>query len=98
MAKRSVCKVAGMDFCYHNTYNSKNIFDLFGVKLSTHFIQFAPLNNYFLTKIASLTHKMLKMFCEVMCIFTTAKNHTNNFADTSFGPDYCILNGHLKKT
>ena len=25
----------------------------------------------------------------IICIFTEAKNHTSNFADSPFGPDYC---------
>ena len=32
--------------------------------------------------------KMVVNIFEIICIFTAVKNHTSNFADTSFGPDY----------
>ena len=55
----------------------------------TLFIQFATQNDHFWLKIVLLTLKMVENILEIICIFTAARNQTNNFADTHFGPDYC---------
>ena len=38
--------------------------------------------------------KVITIF-EIICIFTAAKNYTNNFADAFFGPD---INANMKHT
>ena len=45
------------------------------------------------------TPKMVKNIFEIIFILTAAKNHTSNFADSPFGPDYCSsLNVSLTAT
>ena len=61
------------------------------VEIFTLFIQFAPWNNQFEIKIVSLTPKMLKNVFSNDLLLHGSENHTNNFADTSFGPDYWTL-------
>ena len=71
---------------------SKIFFPILGVKITL----FVSLNWSFRgtnwiksARIGDFDPKMVGNIFEIICIFTAAKNHTNNFADTPFGPDYC---------
>ena len=52
-------------------------------------IQYSPLNYHLGLKIVILTPKIVENIYEIIRIFTAAKNHISNFADTHFDPDYC---------
>ena len=41
-----------------------------------------------------LTPKMVKNYFEIISDLTAVKNHTINFAESPFGPDYCLSSSY----
>ena len=72
-------------------YFQNTLLTIFGFKI-TIFIPkwlFRGVNWIKSVKMSDFDPKKVITIFEIICIFTAAKNYTNNFADTFFGPDTC---------